>query len=295
MGFLLKKGIANEYFFKVDGGSGQSTHYRANRADLLVRQRLLSCDKVVVQMVRAVEVADDDFPVGEIKTADRAVVQQEPGFQLVCALTPGQFEHRAHQVHEKAAMADDGDVLFGLVFAVAVPSQQVSQEFVGARLALFLSLEGAVPPTGFVEMRGQCQFGELLGEIRTRFSGQSLLNGFIHAAENSALFMDFWPGCERDAQGTGCRRGCIGSPRHQAAVDVSQAKTVAVLAIFTGRSAEGLVLGEEIGCAARLYQTNLGQLRIRAFLIMRVLPVGIILGLSVTYKVELHGFHFAEG
>ena len=67
------------------------------------------CDQVDRQVVGAVEVADGDVPVLDVYAGDGAVIEQEPGFQSVGGVFPGQVEDGAHQVHEEPAVADEDD------------------------------------------------------------------------------------------------------------------------------------------------------------------------------------------
>src|SRR5690348_10793603 len=112
---------------------------------------------MVRQMVGAIEVSNIDLFLMNVKPADRTVVEDEPGAHSEGSLSPGKLEDGAHQPHEKSTMADKRDAVHRLPFLVLVTSDQISQYLIGARLALFFRLEGAVPPAGFIETLRQGQ------------------------------------------------------------------------------------------------------------------------------------------
>ena len=162
-------------------------------------------------------------------------------------LPPGEFEHGAHQMHEKAAMTDNGNPVLGLVSPVGVAGQQVSPKTVGAWLAFFVGFKWTIPPTAFVEVVRQGQLGGSLLKIRARFARQSGQSVFFFAAKNSTGFVNFRPGRKGDLQCARNRQGGVNGALHQAAIQVRQAKSVPVVNIPTGIFLNFLVILQKIG------------------------------------------------
>src|SRR5688572_18033627 len=168
-------------------------------------------------MIGAVDIGDRELVLVDVKAADGAVVKQKPRPQPQRRLPPGKLEHGAHQTHEKTAMADECDAMFRLPILILVASQQFSEYLIRTRLALLVSLIGAVPPACLVQIVRQCQGTKVFHEIRTRPARQDLEVGFVHTAAlrraslvftavDAALLMNLFPGDQGDIQSS-CNRG----------------------------------------------------------------------------------------
>lgn len=71
-------------------------------------------------MVSAIQIAEGDLCFANINPADRAVIEQEPGFESLRSMQPGQIQNDAHQMDEESTMADEDNALFGLACFIPV-------------------------------------------------------------------------------------------------------------------------------------------------------------------------------
>jgi hypothetical protein len=99
-----------------------------------------------------------------IKTADGAVIEQKPGSHAQGSLAPWKFKDGTDQAHEKTAVTDKRDPMYGLSFLIFVAGDKVSQYLIGARLALLFRLERTIPPARFIQFLWQGQGGKILGK-----------------------------------------------------------------------------------------------------------------------------------
>ena len=83
-------------------------------------------------------------------------------------LPPGEFEHRAHQSHEKATMTDERDPVLGPSLLIFVAGKQFRKHLIGTRLAFFVRLIGTVPPACFIQIVWKRQRSKVLHEKGTR-------------------------------------------------------------------------------------------------------------------------------
>src|SRR5918993_4219447 len=136
--------------------------------------RARSCDQMVWQMVCAVQVGNIDLVFVDIKAADRAVIEHEPGSHPQGSLTPGKFEHGGYKAHEKTPVTDEGDTMDRLTFLVAVTGEKLRKHLFGAWLAFLVSFIRAVPPARFIQIIRQGQGAEVLHKKGPRPAGQPL-------------------------------------------------------------------------------------------------------------------------
>ena len=239
------------------------------------------------QMIGAVEIADSNVFIVDIDAGDGAVVEQEPAFQSVGGVLPGQVKDGAHQMHEESAVADEGDMLFGLSLFVAVTGHQVRPDMFRAGLTFLFGLEGPVPPAVFIQRVGQVECGEVTFEERTRLAGQPLKFHIAVTPEDAAAFVDV-PRLKRDLEPARGIRGGVHRPFHQGGIDARDTEAMLVLVIPMFRFGD-LLIAFEIFCGALcLFDANLCEGRVGAFLVVWVAPAGIVGGLSMTDEVELH-------
>ena len=71
-------------------------------------------------MFGAIGIADGQMLFVDIYAGDGTVVEQEPGYQSVRSVLPGEFQDGAHEVDEESAVADESDMFFGLTILVAM-------------------------------------------------------------------------------------------------------------------------------------------------------------------------------
>ena len=120
----------------------------------------------------------------------------------------------------------------------------------------------------------------MLFKIGTRLAGQSLMFCLGLAAKNPAGLMDFRPGGKWNIKRARNWRGGMGGALHQAAIQMGQAKAVAVVNVparAVWLKMKSLVLLQEICQQTRLLNPVIGQARIRTFLIILVAPIGVVL------------------
>ncbi len=239
-------------------------------------------------MVGAVEVADGGMFVLDVDAGEGTVVEQEPAFQSVRGVLPGQVEDGTHQVHEESAVADEEDAVFGLTLLITVTGQQVPPDACGAQLTFVLGLVRTFhPPAAFIQRFGEFEAGEIGLEEGPGFAGQSLEFRIAVAPEDAAALVDV-PRFKRDLEPVRRIRGGMHSPFHERGVDAGDAEAVTVLYVPVIRSGDGLVVLEKICQYPCLFDASLCERGVGAFLVGRVAPAGVVDGLSVTDEVELH-------
>src|SRR6266508_4225302 len=192
-------------------------------------------------MVSAIQIGNIDFLLMNVKPADGTIVEHEPGSHSKGSLSPRKFEDGAHQAHEKTSVTDKRDAVFRLSLLIFVTSQQVSQNLIGAWLALFFRFEWTIPPTCFIQFLWKDKGRKVLQKKRAGSTGQTSDVGFVAAAENAALFMDFLPCQQRNFQCLCNGRGGIHRPLHHAGIDVCKSKTITVLNIPDSVVRDGLI------------------------------------------------------
>src|SRR5215211_2164158 len=196
-------------------------------------------------------------------------------------------------------MADQCNAMFWLPFLISVAGKQLGEYLICTRLALFLRLKRTIPPAGLVQIVRQCQRTKVFHEIRARPTRQDLEVGFVHtgalrcaslvaAAVDASFFMNLFPRDQGNIQSL-CDRGSgERGAFHQAGVEMSQTKTIAVLDIPFLIICNRLMLFQEFCQEAGLFVSIFCQGGVWAFLIVRVVPVCVVCRLSMPDEIQFH-------
>ena len=86
-------------------------------------QAELSRDQLIGQVICPVEVGNIDLIFDQVKPADGAVIEHEPGPQSERRLPPGKLEHGAHQAHKKTSMANESHAMDRMSFLILVTGE----------------------------------------------------------------------------------------------------------------------------------------------------------------------------
>ncbi len=81
---------------------------------------------MIGKMIRSIQIRDAHAAIAEIKTANGAIVCREPNVITIYNFLPRNLEDGADQMPKESTMTENGDAMFGLTFAVAVTSKQIS-------------------------------------------------------------------------------------------------------------------------------------------------------------------------
>src|SRR6266540_3115906 len=117
-------------------------------------------------MVSAIDIGNIDLFLMNGKPTDGTIVEHEPGSHSKSRLPPGKFQDGAHQTHEKTTVTDKRDAMYRLPLLVFVTGDQVCEDLIGARLALFFRFEWTVPPAGFIQFFWKDQGRKVLHKKR---------------------------------------------------------------------------------------------------------------------------------
>src|SRR5512141_496853 len=141
-------------------------------------------DQTIRKVIRPIQIGNRSLIPAKIETADRTVIQHEPGLRCLC---PGQTKNHRNQMNKESTMTEDCDAVLRLPFLVAVAGEQICQTFFGAYPALFLCFKWtAIPPAVSIQMIGKTKLRKMLLTISTNSSGQPAIFFISIATEDAA-------------------------------------------------------------------------------------------------------------
>jgi len=114
--------IPRRYKGYAYGCHSASLNIRANHTLLNI---VLLSDQMIRKVVCSIQIGHAHLTGAEVKAANGAIVQREPGLQSVRGVTPGCVEDGEYQMAKKSTMTENGDAMFRSSLHIPMTSEQI--------------------------------------------------------------------------------------------------------------------------------------------------------------------------